>query len=76
MSECNYCTLQRLKQRAKKKNIMVRINGKNVFIVPENIPIEEIRTWRGPSKGLPNGDKNHEKYFAVWFMRLPNSCCC
>ena len=51
-------------------------NGVNVFIVPKEITVRDIKKWKEACDELPNGDGNYQKYFRAWFMELPDHCCC
>ena len=74
MSQCNYCSLQKIKKAAAKagnkviltdkKWIMPFIGGVNVFVVPPNMTIEDLN------------DDNAENYFSTWFMYLSDHCVC
>jgi len=82
MSQCNYCTFQWIKKNRPKgykiKKILsdFGLGGIDVFIVPHNITVTDIKQWKKPSKQFPNGDENRQKYFVAWFMELPDFCCC
>lgn len=82
LTSCNYCNMRRLKDRAKKRGMIVKtlpgrfMGGIEVFIVPKGTTTDEISMWEGASNILPNGDENHCKYWKAWFMELPNHCCC
>lgn len=69
---CNYCTLSRIRRRAKNEGKIVtvipdtssQLGGINVYIHPIKIMIME----------LP--EKKREKYSAVWFMSISDHCVC
>ena len=79
LTPCNYCTLQWIKQRAKKagNQVVVRkggwFNGVDVFVVPPGIGIPEVID-SGDDKH--NGDEFTKKYFCAWFMKLTDHCVC
>ena len=66
MLTCNYCTMQNIKERAKKDNskIITRDNagfalgGVNVYIVPKGKRFDK------------------DKHLVAWFMELPERCAC
>jgi len=82
MTPCNYCSLQRIRKRAKQNGMKVVkmpsrfMGGVEVFVVPPEITSKQIRTWAAPSDELPNGDENWQKYHRAWLMSVSKSCCC
>jgi len=83
MGQCNFCSLNSIKSKAKRREQTVKkmpatwgMGGLDIFIVPKHIKLVEIRTWKQPSDDLPNGDVNWERYHVAWFMELSDSCCC
>lgn len=63
---CNFCSLQRIRARAKKDNFKVTLEhgsigmgGIDVYVHPKNVEIN------------PKNKLQRDKYFASWFMELP-----
>lgn len=65
---CNYCTFQRILQRAELQGRQVITESKNggvqVYVVPKELGIR------------PLTKAEESEYFAAWFMALPGHCCC
>jgi len=83
MSTCNYCIFLYYKKTAKKRGLILKkfpssfgLGGCELFMVPKSISISEIKSWKCPSKQLPNGDVNWQKYQVGWMMEIPDHCCC
>ena len=83
MGQCNYCGFKTMKIEAKKRGKVIKklpatwgLGGWELFMVPKNISINDIRSWIGPSEELPNGDKNWEEYSCGWMMEIPDRCYC
>ena len=75
MSDCNYCSLQRIKRDARKDGLTVTVlrdaawgmGGQNVYVHPKGVKIAK----------LPGGeDGERAKYRQSWFMELPDGCRC
>lgn len=74
MSDCNFCTLQRMRRGlAKGKRLTVLadatwgMGGVHVYIHPEEVDIRKL-------EGGEDGPRS--KYRSAWFMELPERCCC
>jgi len=67
LTQCNYCTLQRMRAETKKNNERVVL-----------IKAKEIQGLGGMDiYVLPKGEKQlKKKYFRGWFMAIGNSCEC
>ena len=82
LTQCNYCSMKAIKADAKRKKMKVVViassfmGGKDVFVVPPDFEIRDIRRWKDCSDKLPNGDKNYQKYHAAWMMEIGNHCEC
>ncbi len=83
MGICNYCQMKLWKADAKKQGFNIKkllstwgLGGQSVFMVPKNITLGMIRTWREPSDSLPDGDENWTKYCIGWMKEIPEHCCC
>ena len=75
MTQCNYCSLQLIRDNAKKNNLKVTIlsdatwgmDGKNIYVHSDNIDITKLQ-------GGEDGER--EQYRKSWMMEIPNQCCC
>ena len=83
MGQCNFCTFKSIKSKAKKEDMTIKkldgswgMGGIEIFKVPKDISLSNIKQWKQPSDNLPNGDQNWQKYHVAWFKELPNHCCC
>lgn len=80
MATCNHCTLERVRRQAKAEGKAVHLahgrmlGGTDVFVTPPDVSRQAVLSWQGPSDEFPNGDENHEKYFACWLMQIPDHC--
>ncbi len=68
LTPCNYCSLRRIKARAKKKGNVVTTavsttRGKDILVHPKHVPAKDARA-------------NRKKYRVVCLLRLTNACCC
>ncbi len=73
MGQCNFCTYQASKRRAKiqgmkiiKKSANWGMGGIHIYICPKNMK----------SKDIIEDSPEHEKYFDSWLVELTNHCCC
>ena len=74
-TQCNYCSLQQIRSRAKAKSWKVTkitnskwgMGGVNIYVHPKDIKIFDL-------KGGEDGERS--KYRVSWFMELPERCCC
>ena len=72
LTPCNYCTLLRIKARAKKEGKKVTLlpdtssllGGLNVYTHPKKVNIKML------------SEKERDKYSGVWFMALTDHCAC
>jgi len=72
MTSCNYCTLLRIKARAKKEGKIVTIlpdtssllGGLNVYVHPKEVKIKDL------------AEIARETYGGVWFWALGDRCGC
>ncbi|MDP3999389.1 MAG: hypothetical protein Q8P76_02215 [bacterium] len=68
MADCNHCSLQRIRSRAKqeKKKVTLRGDrgGTSVYVHPRNVKINRL------------SDAERERYRASWMMELSDHCCC
>lgn len=73
LTQCNYCSLNRIKARAKKNNCRVIVKrgqnfgvgaGHDVFVVPNGEEADKE----------PDHEKN--KHFRSWMMRIGSHCEC
>lgn len=69
MKDCNYCTFQRIKKRAKKE-------GKKVTIRKASGPLGGVDIFVHPTGIKPEGFLSRAEYFEAWFMELPDKCAC
>jgi len=75
LTSCNYCSLQRIKARAKSENKKVTVladstwglGGLNVYVHPKGIKIKDL---------IGGEDGERKKYRVSWFMALGNHCEC
>lgn len=65
LTSCNYCTMQSIKQRAKRNNKSIVIQpckgglgGVNIYLIEKD---EELTP---------------DSKITAWFMELPDHCCC
>ena len=75
MSQCNYCRMKRIERSVKDGEKIVKVSdmgGVSIFVVPNSISTEDVRSW----KREPDGCNNRQKYFVSWLMELPGHCCC
>ena len=70
LTQCNYCSLQRIKTRAKenkcyvlkfKSHEMQGLGGYDIFVVPNGEKLSK---------------KNKDKYFVSWMMEIGTECEC
>jgi hypothetical protein len=69
LTQCNYCSLHAIRQRAQREKKKVTINpdvdyslgGTNVYVHPKDVKITK---------------DNHEKYFVSWMMEVGDHCGC
>lgn len=64
LTTCNFCTLRRMRERAKKNGDQITLIGQDVYRHPKDVKL----------KDLPAAER--KKYWAAWFMSLSSSCCC
>lgn len=72
LTPCNFCTLKRIKARARKSGKKVTVipdpsyptPGYDVFIHPKSTRIKEL------------SKEDREDYFSCWMMEIPEKCCC
>ena len=72
MSECNFCTYERLKKKLPKDHKITKIRsgfngglgGVDIYIHPKNVKLKEL------------SDIDKKQYWKIWFMELPNRCAC
>lgn len=82
LTQCNYCPLRKIRERAKQRKQRVVLipssfmAGTEVFAVPSHIKKKDILKWNGPGDKLPNGDENWRKYHTAWMMTIPDHCGC
>jgi hypothetical protein len=63
LTPCNYCSLERIKARAKKEGrVIVTVIGQNVYVHPPEIKRKDLG---------PDGP-----YWVAWFMSLTDHCVC
>jgi len=74
MHDCNFCTMQWIKETAANvnKSVITRagtgeLKGTEVYVVPSGTVIPET---------IVHDDAFSKKYFVAWFMKLPDSCAC
>ena len=70
MSDCNYCTWQRLKRRGYRK----ATSEERKRMWDSDVSKEDQGVATLCSGGFVYVDKNGK--FAGWFMELPDHCCC
>lgn len=70
LTPCNYCTLRRIKARAKKKDQRVTTTpaknsrgGIDILMYPRHLGAKDARADR-------------KKYKVAWLMKITNKCCC
>jgi hypothetical protein len=68
MGRCNFCTLQLIRERAKREGRRVVIHGRDVLVMPKKTKI--------PKWDSPEFKAFRDKYFVAWFMELTTSCAC
>lgn len=79
LTQCNHCSLERIKRRAKQSNRRVVIlparkkddffmGGVDVFTFPSVF-------WTVPQFKKLSYDEQ-QKWFDAWFMQLADHCCC
>jgi hypothetical protein len=64
LTQCNYCTLQRIQKCAERENQQVTILGQNCYVHPKDVNISELN------------EELKERYFVAWFMELTKGCAC
>lgn len=64
MSQCNYCTLQSIKEEAKANNQIVTVLDGNVYVRDK----QEELDLRSPDDG--------NKQWKAWMMEIPKQCEC
>jgi len=72
LTPCNYCTLLRIKARAKKEgkkvtilpNTSSQLGGLNVYVHPKEVKLKELALIA------------RETYGGVWFWSLSDHCVC
>lgn len=75
MSQCNYCSFQDYKSRAKKKGEKVTVladaewgmGGVNVYSHPKDVNIRKLSGGE---------DDERAQYRVSWMMELPKTCQC
>jgi len=72
LTPCNYCTLRRIRERAKVSGVRVTVlrdakwglGGVNVYVHPVKVNVRKLREY------------DRGKYRAAWFMEVGQSCEC
>jgi hypothetical protein len=75
LTQCNYCSLRRIRRDAKREKKRVTIlsdarwgmGGVNVYVHPRDVNVSRLR-------GGEDGPRR--EYFVSWFMQLTQHCCC
>jgi hypothetical protein len=62
---CNYCSMKRLQQRAKKE-------GRVLKIIPSDFELGGKEVYLLPTKGT----KPTRRYWVAWMMAIPKQCAC
>lgn len=78
LTPCNYCSLQRIKARAKQEKMKITVlsnatwgmGGYNIYKHPKNINIRKL------AKSNREDDKELNQYCVSWMMEIPDRCCC
>jgi len=71
LTTCNYCNHQRVLRKAKEKKMVVSLlpskfmGGVQVYMHPANV---DVRKLTGKSLAWFEA--------GIWYMQLPNHCCC
>lgn len=80
LTQCNFCTLERIREDAAKTNSQVvlrdgtgKLKGVNVYLIPAGVEVPKMI-----QDGLVDleGDAFHQQYFIAWFMKLTDYCAC
>jgi hypothetical protein len=66
MSECNYCTMKRLRLQA-------AISDRKVTVIPWHGGSE---VYVHPKSEVVRSREEGKMYWAAWFMQLPEECNC
>jgi len=81
LTQCNYCSLQRIRARAKREGKVVTLIpggiGVDVFVHPEYVGL--TGKVRIPANHRDSGGdlySRYEKYFVASMMEIPDRCCC
>jgi len=75
MTQCNYCSLENLKKRARSEGVKIHVivvteesskvhepsKGTSIYFVPEGAQLD---TWPGSDQ------------FRAWLMKVPDKCAC
>lgn len=73
MSQCNFCSFELLKTRAKKAGLAYTtinesrndgLGGVNIYVHPKNIDIHKLT------------ESERDTFFQEWYMELGNKCEC
>lgn len=70
---CNLCSLQSIKQRARKAGEKITVipsnflDGVDIYVHPKNVNIRKLIGFNIPDH------PNRNKYFRAWFMEVPFS---
>lgn len=71
MGQCNRCTMQNIRERAKKNEQKVTtigagppLGGVNVYVAPPGVNVHKL------------SEKRRESHFCAWFMAIGSFCEC
>ena len=73
LTQCNYCSLRQIRQRAKKEGKKVTLlpgwrGGKDVFVHPSRITRKKLLAEQKKDEG--------RKYCVGWLMEITDHCVC
>lgn len=66
MTQCNFCSLRRYKERAEKTGMTIRLVKRPSQGFPDGLDIHKLKPGEEPNKKNKIG----------WFAKLTDHCCC